>query len=197
MNAEQQRLMANQRKMEAEIQTAMDSTKYPAGLVPNWFKGTLSLALDHESQRTLGCDWAMLKSIRSGDPEEFTMSQMGHALNSIESKTPASLLLHLPHVITYSSDLSEFESEEISKTILDTYKKSSENGRPLIVAREGSEVKGSGIDLALTYDTVQDKVFEMATKWNEIMGPIKEGIAKKYQNLKPLFVPNKKKIHRP
>jgi hypothetical protein len=87
MNAEQQRLAANQKKMQAEIDAMQANVKYPAGLVPGWFKEALDRALKHESQQSLGCDWEMLKSIRLGDPRFFTMAQMGHALNAIESKT--------------------------------------------------------------------------------------------------------------
>lgn len=87
MNAEQQRLQANQKKMQAEIDAMQANVKYPAGLVPFWFRSVLAKALSHESQQSLGCDWEMLKSIRVEDPQFFTLAQMGHALNAIESKT--------------------------------------------------------------------------------------------------------------
>lgn len=185
MNAEQQRLMANQRKKEAEIQTAMDTTMYPAGLVPDWFKMVLLKALDHESQRTLGCNWEQLKSIRNGEPEKFTMTQMGHALNSIESKTPEQLYFCPTNVLKVPNNLTETEVEVLKKDILGLSGQCRKHEMSLTSTYEFE------FEYIMTYDQIQEKVFEMATKWNEIMLPIKEAIAKKYDNKSPLFIPHK------
>lgn len=87
----QDRQKALEQQMKQEVEQVQAATKYPSGLVPSWFAEALKRALRHESSSALGCTWPELKSIREGHPMTFSLSQMGHALNCLESKTPVQL----------------------------------------------------------------------------------------------------------
>lgn len=141
MNALQQQQKALQEKMTAELQAAMNATPFPQGLLPTWFCDILGKALRHESQRTLECTWPMLNILLSFNKGELNLTEMGFALNAIESKSMVQL----------------------------------------------------GIEV-IEYQVVQQKVFELCTKWNELVVLVRNPISEKYSNVKPLFVPSKKKI---
>lgn len=113
-----------QQKLATEINDAMLSTKFPEGIVPDRFKGWLSQALNHESNRTLECEWPMFKSLLEGDPKLFSMAQMGFALNAIESKSREQMNGHVDYVFIQDTvftmakhwnDITHVIQQEISK----------------------------------------------------------------------------------
>ena len=81
----QQKEIAN--KINAEIEAFRSNTKFPGALVHPCFDDWLSEALKHESQQTLECPWPVFKSLFQVGAADFTIQQMGFALNSIESKS--------------------------------------------------------------------------------------------------------------
>lgn len=88
MNAVEQRNAAVREKVMIEITKMQRETKYPAILVPDNFRHVLNRVLATKTTQKLQCSWEMMRSLLVDDVLNFSLEQMGIALNAIEVTSP-------------------------------------------------------------------------------------------------------------
>jgi hypothetical protein len=88
MNAVEQRNQMLKEKFSKEIAEAQKEMHFPAEDIPHNFREVLNRVLNTKCVHTMQCSWPMMKSLISDDVQNFTLEQMGLALNAIERTTP-------------------------------------------------------------------------------------------------------------
>lgn len=93
MNAVEQRNAAVREKVTSEIDRLQKETMFPESEVNVEFEAILRNALRCHTLQTAQCDLATFKTMAFGDVTQFSLREMGVALNIIETTSANSLIV--------------------------------------------------------------------------------------------------------